>query len=159
MSKGKSVTRASSKVVANGLTAKVPIAVQKTDEYGFKIYYEVEALYEDESLKVQLTAQKVASIIQRALHLNTVLFNFNSKTFKSTFEAYKAIEKEVGPIKVIRPISKYENQRRRGLIIVAKFREEQDAIQVIKEGISSEGIQYRGPPSNSGAENRLTNDG
>jgi hypothetical protein len=40
MSKGKSITPASSKVVANGLTAKVPIALQKTDEHGFKIYYE-----------------------------------------------------------------------------------------------------------------------
>jgi hypothetical protein len=102
-----------------------------------------------------LTAQKAASIIQRALHPNKGLFNFNSETFKSTSEAYKAIEKEVGPTNVFRPISKYGNQRRRGLIIVAKFREEQDAMQVTKEGISLEGVQYRGSPSNGGAENNM----
>jgi hypothetical protein len=117
---------------------------------------ETETLYEDENLGDQLRAQRAASIIQQALHPDTVLFTFAANMFKDRTEAYKAIENGIGAAKGFRPISMYGNQQRKELIIEAKFREKGDAQKAIREGFAHLGIQYRGSPSNDGAENKLT---
>jgi hypothetical protein len=89
------------------------------------------------------------------LHPNTVLFTFNSDVFQDRTEAYAVIEKEIGFAKGFRPINLYGNQKRHELIIEAKFRMESDAHKAIKLGFTHKGIQYRGSPSNDGAENKL----
>lgn len=103
----------------------------------------------------KLTAQRAASIIQQALHPNTVLFTFDSGLFIDRVEAYHLIQKEIGHVKGFRPISRYGNQRRQELIIDAKFREKKDAKKAIRIGLTHEGIQHRATPSNDGAENKL----
>jgi hypothetical protein len=85
-------------------------------------HLESDILYEDEKLADQLRAQKAATIIQQALHPNTVLFTFNSDVFKDRTEAYAVIEKEIGFAKGFRPISLYGNQKRHELIVETKFR-------------------------------------
>jgi hypothetical protein len=66
-------------------------------------YFESDILYEDENLADQLRAQKAATIIQRTLHPNTVLFTFNSDMFKDRTEAYAVIGKEIGLAKASNP--------------------------------------------------------
>jgi Zinc knuckle len=118
-------------------------------------HLETIVMYEDENLADQLRAQKAAAIIQQALHPGTVLFTFGSDVFQDRTLAYNAIEKEIGPAKGFRPISLYGNQRRNELIIEANFRNIEDASRAIKQGFAHEGIQYRGTPSNDGAESKL----
>src|ERR1700730_19339570 len=136
-----------SEVVARGLKAKVPTALQRKDQFGMPQHLETIVMYEDENLADQLRAQKAAAIIQQALHPGTVLFTFGSDVFQDRTLAYNTIEKEIGPAKGFRPISLYGNQRRNELIIEANFRNIEDASRAIKQGFTHEGIQYRGTPS------------
>ncbi|KAG2179610.1 hypothetical protein INT44_006458 [Umbelopsis vinacea] len=84
---------------------------------------------------------------------NSVIYPTQQETLS---EAYKAIETGIGAAKGFRPISMYGNQKRQELIVEAKFREKGDTQKAIREGFAHLGIQYRGSPSNDGAENKLT---
>jgi hypothetical protein len=119
------VTRLSD-IVARGQLAKVPTALQREDRNSVIYPTQSETLFEEENLADQMKAQKAASIIQQALHPDTVLFIFAANIFKDRTEAYKVIEFGVGTAKGFRPISMYGNQQRQELIVEAKFREKGD---------------------------------
>jgi hypothetical protein len=70
-----------SEVVARGLKAKVPNALQRKDQSGMIQHLEFDILYEDEKLADQLRAQKSCNIIQQALH-PTRCFSPSSQTFQ-----------------------------------------------------------------------------
>jgi hypothetical protein len=78
-----------SDIVARGQLAKVPTALQRQDRHSVIYPTETVTLYEDENLGDQLRAQRPASIIQQALHPDTVLFTFAANIFKDRTEVIK----------------------------------------------------------------------
>ncbi|KAI9280931.1 hypothetical protein BC943DRAFT_266978, partial [Umbelopsis sp. AD052] len=96
-----------SEIVARRQSAKVPTAMQREERNSVIYPTQQETLYEEENLADQMKAQRAASIIQQALHPDTVLFTFAANKFKDRSEAYKANETGIGAAKGFRPISMY----------------------------------------------------
>jgi hypothetical protein len=109
------------------------------------------SIFEAAGFMEEKRANKAALILKRALHPDTVLFEFNANTLEKE-EAYGIITQQVGRTHGFRPISDFRPGNRGNLLIEAKFIDKQDAGKACQDGVTHEGVQYRATPSIEGAE-------
>lgn len=103
-------------VLSRGQAKKVTDA-QPHRANGDKFKLIPEVLYEHEDLKAEVLTRKAAAILQNALTPGSVLFTFPNKTFDHRTEAYHLIKEQVFPLVQFRPLSLYNQEGIRDLLL------------------------------------------
>ncbi|KAF7720580.1 hypothetical protein EC973_007331 [Apophysomyces ossiformis] len=147
--------RAWNLVAATGLQNVVPSVLNRKDQFGTKEQLELETIWEEPEIAQKLLAQRATNIIQNALFPNTILFQFKADDFVHHTDAYKLLEEKIGKLAGARPITKFGIHQRKDLIVEAKFVSSADSTKAVKEGLTFKGIQYKGSPSNDGANDKV----
>jgi hypothetical protein len=104
-------------------------------------------LYEDDTLKAQILANKAMSIIQQSLSDESVLFSFPKGLFSDRIDAYKLIQQQLSSGVEFRPLSLYDDHADGSLLIEAKFCDIDNARQALLKGVSINDVVYKASPT------------
>lgn len=108
------------------METKIPATRHRLVQMGNVIKNRSVSIFEAAGFMEEKRANKAALILKRALHPDTVLFEFNANTLEKE-EAYGIITQQVGRTHGFRPISDFRPGNRGNLLIEAKFIDKQDA--------------------------------
>ncbi|ORY99646.1 hypothetical protein BCR42DRAFT_444609 [Absidia repens] len=133
-----------SEIAARGNAMKIPSSNYKRNDYATT---EITDLYVVDELADLLKVHRAESILEMALHNDTILFEFLAKDFSNPTEVYGPMTAKLGKMigaRIIKP----NNGRSTGTFMVeAKFEKKEASTKAISEGIPIGNHQYKGIPT------------
>jgi Zinc knuckle len=140
-----------SDIVRRGQETVIPATRSRQLKQTPSVKNVAKVIFEAEGYTHERRSNQAARIIKRALHADTVLFEFNSDDLEKE-DAYDLISESIGEAVGFRPISEFQGGQRGNLLIEAKFVNTEDSAKACNEGVAYKGVQYYATPSIEGAD-------
>lgn len=139
-----------STIASRSAKARVPRPNRKYEKPGHKISQHIDIVFEDSEITDYLRTQRVTSIVQAALQPESILFSLPDAAFDKHTDAYQLIVSQLGPVvgNSFIPISVrgFQSRSAHDLVFSTIFCKAEDTQKAITEGITIDGIVYKGIP-------------
>ncbi|ORZ02000.1 hypothetical protein BCR42DRAFT_338966, partial [Absidia repens] len=139
-----------SDIVARGQMMKVPSQTPHRDGQMSQEYLK---LYEIEEYADLMKIHRAESVLEMALHSNTVIFEFLSSDFENPRDVYSKLSKDLGTLTGARIIKPNIGRNTGTFMVEARFETQQIVNSAISKGIEVNEKQYKAIPSRN--EDRL----